>query len=73
MNYTYENENGRKVSGNAALLHQIKLEGGHDAYVKHRQMAAISNFLNSPEMQELMETQAQYYAARNNIEVTNCR
>ncbi len=72
MNYKFTNENGRTYGGTAALLHEIKLEGGCDEFIGNRTHAAISAFLASPDSQDLIEALAQSYAKRKKIKMNSC-
>lgn len=72
MNYKFTNENGKTYSGTAGLLHEIKLEGGYDSFIKNRELAAISSFLDSSEAQEIIEEKAKSYSARAKIKVKHC-
>ena len=69
MNFVFTNEEGRNYGGTAGLLHEIKLEGGYNAFIKNREMAAIMEFLDSPDSQEIIEQRARANSMRNKIKI----
>ncbi len=72
MNFVFTNDDGRTYGGTAGLLHEMKLEGGYDAFMKNREQAAIFEFLDSPGSQDIIEQIAKKNALRKRIKMKSC-
>lgn len=70
--YDYINKNGKKVTGTAAVLHTISVQGGIEAYEKGIIRAGIEAFLESPEGMSTVQQLADSYERRNRIQKMDC-
>jgi hypothetical protein len=53
MSYTHKSKSGKKIGGTAALLHEIKNQGGLEEYEKNLMIKGFMTYLNNGGYEEI--------------------